>query len=503
MRGHSTETALLKVKDEIMGHVYNQKGVFLVLLDLSAAFDTVNHDLLLSRMSHEIGVTGVALDWLKSYFTGRTTTVVIDGVYSMAKTMDYGLPQGSILGPRSFTVYTIPIGRIIKKHSLSYHMYADDIQIFCSFDPSDPLSIEAALSSITTCINEIRTWMTFNFLKLNNDKTEFLVITSPYNKRWMPDICLRIGEENIRPSTSVRNLGVIFDDEMSMSPQVISLTKNITFHLRNITRIRRFLDNETCNHIVRSLVLSRLDYGNVLLTGTSTKYIMKLQRLQNWSAKLIFCASKQDYASQYLQDLHWLPVDKRILYKMFLYVYKCLNGFGPNYLASSFSLYKQSHYNLRSAADTSRLTVPKFKSKGLKSAFNRSFSLTTPTLWNSLPSELRSAASLASFKKGLKTYLFPQWSGCFVSVCCFCFCLPFFLISISAPWSIWNGALQMPCMYVCMYVTYTNRFPLPHFITRIFITSIVIHFMPLWKHHFCYVRETIRRCKWHVMFNNI
>ena len=141
---------------------------------------------------------------------------------------------------------------------------------------------------------------------------------------------------------------------------------------------------------------------------TSAKHIMKLQRLQNWSAKLIFCASKQDHASQYLQDLHWLPVDKRILYKMFLYVYKRLNGFGPNYFASSFSLYKQSHYNLRSAMDTSRLTVPKFKSEGLKSAFNRSFSLTTPTLWNSLPSEFRSAASLASFKKGLKTYLFPK-----------------------------------------------------------------------------------------------
>ena len=102
-------------------------------------------------------------------------------------------------------------------------------------------------------------------LKLNNNKTEFLVITSPYNKCWLPDICLRIGEESIRPSTSVRNLGIIFDDVMSMSPQVISLTKNITFHLRNITRIRRFLDYETCNHIVRSLVLSRLDYGNVLL----------------------------------------------------------------------------------------------------------------------------------------------------------------------------------------------------------------------------------------------
>lgn len=408
MRGHSTETALLKVKDEIMGHVYNQKGVFLVLLDLSAAFDTVNHDLLLTRVSHEIGVTGIALDWLRSYFTGRSTSVGIDGIYSMAKTMDYGLPQGSVLGPRGFTIYTIPIGRIIKKHSLSYHMYADDIQIFCSFVPSNPSSIEAALSSITACINEIRTWMTFNFLKLNNDKTEFLVITSLHNKRWMPDVSLSIGGDIICPSKSVRNLGVMFDDVMSMSPQVISLSKNVTFHLRNITRIRRFLDNETCNHIVRSLVLSRLDYGNVLLTGTNSKYITKLQHLQNWSAKLIFSASKRDHASQYLQELHWLPVKQRILYKMFLYVFKCLHGSGPNYLASSLPLYNQSRSGLRSALDTTRLTVPKYNSKGLKSAFDRSFSLSVPTLWNSLPSELRSATSVPSFKKSLKTYLFPQ-----------------------------------------------------------------------------------------------
>ena len=91
--------------------------------------------------------------------------------------------------------------------------------------------------------------MTFNFLKLNDDRTEFLVITSPYNKRWLPDLCLRIGEENIRPSTSVRNLGVIFDDVMSMSLQVVLLTKTITFHLRNISRIRRFLDIE---HVITS-----------------------------------------------------------------------------------------------------------------------------------------------------------------------------------------------------------------------------------------------------------
>ena len=190
-------------------------------------------------------------------------------------------------------------------------------------------------------------------------------------------------------------------------------------------------------------------------THSYTKFCIDMGSLIYWYTK-----------SQYLQDLHWLPVDKRILYKMFLYVYKCLNGFGPNYLASSFSLYKQSRYNLRSAADTSRLTVPKFKSKGLKSAFNRSFSLTTPTLWNSLPSELRSAASLVSFKKGLKIYLFPQWSGCFVSVCCFCFCLPFFCFDfhlgavVYMKWRLTN-ALYV-CMYVCISAVVGMFFPYRH-----------------------------------------
>ena len=162
--------------------------------------------------------------------------------------------------------------------------------------------------------------MTFNFLKLNNEKTEFMVITSPHNKRWMPNVSLQIGDNIVHPSSSVRNLGIIFDNVLRMSPHIVSLSRNVTFHIRNITRIRRFLDNDTCHHIVRSLVLSRLDYGNVLLTGANSKYISKLQRLQNWCAKLIFCATKRDHASQYLQSLHWLPVRQRILYKMFLCV---------------------------------------------------------------------------------------------------------------------------------------------------------------------------------------
>ena len=214
---HSTETALLKVKNDIMTSIYHREGVFLVLLDLSAAFDTVTHSILFDRMEYELGIKGTALMWLKSYFSGRTTSISINGAQSANCTLDYGLPQGSIVGPLSFTVYTIPIGRIIQKHGLSYHLYADDVQLYISFDPSSNLSIDSALSKLTKCISDIQSWMTCNMLKLNNDKTEFFVALSPFNKRRMPAVKLHIGNTVIEPTETVRNLGVILDTQMSMS----------------------------------------------------------------------------------------------------------------------------------------------------------------------------------------------------------------------------------------------------------------------------------------------
>ena len=148
-RAHSTETALLKVKSDIMYSIHNQQGVFLVLLDLSCAFDTVDHVILLSRMEKEIGLSDIALQWLKSYFSNRTSRVRIDGELSAEHVMNYGLPQGSTVGPLSFTVYIIPLGRIITKYGLSYHMYADDLQLYISFDPSNPSSIQKTLSTLS------------------------------------------------------------------------------------------------------------------------------------------------------------------------------------------------------------------------------------------------------------------------------------------------------------------------------------------------------------------
>ena len=202
-------------------------------------------------------------------FSGRSTRVLINGTYSL-------------------TIYTIPIGRIIKKYKLLYHIYADDIQIYTSFVPSDSTSIQFALTTLEKCIKEIQTWMTGNMLKLNNDKSEFFVATSSYFKRTMPVVALHIGDDVINPSKDIRNLGIMFDDVMAMSTQVTTLSRSIIYHLRNITHIRRFMDSDTCSNVVRSLVLSRLDYGNALLLRANISHLNRLQRLQNWAAKLIF-----------------------------------------------------------------------------------------------------------------------------------------------------------------------------------------------------------------------
>ena len=405
---HSTETALLKVKNDIMSYIYNQKGVFLVLLDLSAAFDTVPHDLLFDRMETEIGLKGRALEWLKSYFSGRTSSVCINGIQSKKCSLNYGLPQGSILGPLCFAIYIIPIGRIIRKHGISFHIYADDIQLYIDFDPSSPQSIASALSRLAACIQDIQLWMTCNLLKLNSDKTEFFVALSSYNKGRMPPVKLQVGKDVIEPSQSVRNLGVIFDTEMSMSGQVSALSRSVSFHLRNISQIRRYLDFETCHNVIRSLVLQRLDYGNILLVGSTASDIQRLQLLQNWAARLMFQVGRRDHVSPLLRKLHWLPMKQRIHFKVLCFVYKWFIGVSPSYLSSCLALYIPGHEGLRSATDTTRLQEHNTNSRCLLSAADKAFYFYGPCLWNQLPRSVRTATSLPGFKKALKTHLFSK-----------------------------------------------------------------------------------------------
>jgi hypothetical protein len=312
-----------------------------------------------------------------------------------------------VVGPLGFTLYILPIGNIIKSYNLQYHVYADDIQLYTTFDPNDMSSIAHALSNLSCCIDKLKLWMRQNMLKLNDDKTEFFVALPAHLKNKLPDIALRIGDKSISPSESVRNLGVVFDSTMSMSKQVKSLCSNIRYQLRLISRIRKFLDFKTCHHVIRALVLSKLDYGNGLLLGINTSDMNRLQRIQNWASKLICQVMKNDHATPCLRKLHWLPVDCRIQFKILLTVFKCINHMCPGYLSTSITPHRPKRADLRSASDTTLLTVHN-TNKMLQSAERRTFHYSAPRMWNDLPKNIRQSPSIPIFKRALKTHLYKS-----------------------------------------------------------------------------------------------
>ena len=189
-------------------------GAVLILLDLSAAFDTIDHTILLQRL-HELGIRDAALDWFKSYLSQRRQSVVINGTRSSHRNLSFGVPQGSVLGPILFTLYTTPLGTIARKYQLNFHLYADDTQLYMSFKPNNAESLPLVISNIQSCVINIKSWMTANMLQLNMDKTEVLVLMNKSLRNPITMNKIKIDAIDISTASSVKNLDVIFDSALS------------------------------------------------------------------------------------------------------------------------------------------------------------------------------------------------------------------------------------------------------------------------------------------------
>ena len=400
---HSTETALTRVHNDIMKAVDSQGGAILVLLDLSAAFDTIDHSLLLDILENKMGICDIALAWLKSYLSGRSQTVVVSGCRSEKCDLPCGVPQGSVLGPLLFSAYTTPLCALVDCFNLDKHMYADDSSLYVAFRPTIPASVDSTVEKIQECARAIKCWMSLNFLKLNEEKTEVLVITTPTLSKQLSLPQLQLGESIITPSEQVRDLGVNFDSTMKLEGHVRSICRSAYYHLHNIYRIRNYIDEAAAKTLVQWTITSRLDYCNGLLYGISSQLMQKLQRIQNTAARLITGAARSSHITPYLIQLHWLPVHYRVRYKIILTVFKALNGLAPEYITALLTRYTP-HRQLRSQ-DQNLLVVPDYR---LKSFGGRSFSSVAPRLWNELPQHMRKIDTLAAFKVALKTHLFKE-----------------------------------------------------------------------------------------------
>ena len=395
---HSTETALLHVLDNLLIGADENVVSLLSLLDLSAAFDTIDHLILLQRLKFTFGIDGVVLKWFTSYLENRKQYVLIDGHKSNLSTLRYGVPQGSVLGPVLFTLYTQPLSDILNKNKCDYHKFADDTQLSKQEIPSNfPLAIQC----VESCIEEVSLWMRRNKLKLNPDKTEFISIGSRSKLNDLNVDNVYVKGKPLKIVSSVKNLGVFIDSTLTMKKHVSQVCKSAYFELRRISHLKKYLNTAAIKQLITSLVLSRIDYCNSLLAGLPYSSIDKLQKLQNNAARLILRKSKRDHVTPMLADLHWLPVKYRIMYKLAVFGYRYFENTLPSYLRE---LLQQSIPSrpLRSSNDK-RLLQPKRKRVTYG---ERAFSFQVPKVWNSLPKELKNATSLETFRKHLKTHFY-------------------------------------------------------------------------------------------------
>jgi hypothetical protein len=370
-----------------------------VLLDLSAAFDTIDHAVFLSRLRAENAVSGEVVEWMSSYLSDRHQAVNINTSMSDNIKLKFGFPQGSTIGPFGFKLYTKSLTAIAKKHKINIHLYADDTQLYTSFNPQES---EPALARLEACIEEIRNWMDINYLKLNDSKTEFVIFGSPCDLVKVSGWTVTVGDAEIFPSKSARNIGAVMDSNLTMKPHMNNTIRSCYAQLYSISKIRKYLTVDATKIIIHAFISSRMDNLNSLLYKLPDCVINRLQRVQNSAARLIVKLRKRDHITPTLIELHWLPVVSRIDYKILLLIFKCLIGKAPTYLSDLLHQYSPSR-SLRSSSQNLLKEHRATKTYG-----ERAFGTCAPKLWNSLPITLRQCKTIPTFKAGLKTFLFKQ-----------------------------------------------------------------------------------------------
>ena len=402
---HSTETSLVRIHNDIVSAIDQGQVAALVLLDLSAAFDTVDHEVLLNILQQRFGVTGSALDWMTSYLHNRSQIIQLGSTKSSSHNLHCGVPQGSVLGPKQFVAYVEDVNQVFINHDVTYHGYADDMQGLkrCSSSQAGTVS-----DTYKNTLHDVHGWCSSRRLQLNATKTELIWFGSASNIRHLSPTDCTITVDNaatIEPTHVVRDLGVYFDNELTMHPHIRNVTRSCFYQLRRLRSIRRHLGRDITHQLVCSFVLSRLDYCNALFAALPTSTLAPLQRVQNAAARLVLGLKQSDHITPALKELHWLPIKQRILYKLSILVYKSLHHEAPVYLTELFSYISDNaaKSSLRSANDN-KLDIPRTRLQ----FGERSLSVAGARQWNSLPTYIRTVNDFNLFKSMLKTHLFKS-----------------------------------------------------------------------------------------------
>jgi len=405
---HSTETAMLRVWSDFLTSADVREVTLLGLLDMSAAFDCVDHDILLQRLEVVFSLTDTVLHWMRSFVTGRTQQVAYCGRLSPLQRLLFGVPQGSVLGPLLYVLYTAELEQVVARHGLRLHMYADDCQVYLSTSVEDAC---LAVDKFTACVADVDAWLSANRLRLNASKTQLMWLGSSQLVEKIACKDVVVLGARVAVSDTTRDLGVVIDRDLSLAAHVTAVCRSGYYQLRQLRPVVRPLSVHATKTLVQAFISCRLDYCNSLLYGIGDGLLRRLQSVQNAAARLVTGARRCDHITPVLRQLHWLPVRQRIAFKVAGFVHQSLAGVSPAYLVDDIRLLSDvsRRPSLRSNSNEMRkLVVPRTHNN----LGDRSFSVAGPRLWNDLPPGLRRPGlSFASFRQSMKTHLFGDRSA--------------------------------------------------------------------------------------------
>ncbi len=395
---HSTETTLIKTTDVILKAMDNRQLTAVVLLDMSKAFDSLDHGILISKLE-DIGASSTALKWFTSYVTNRCQTVRINSTLSDTLELTNGVPQGSILGPLLFSIYINDLPSIPQQCPAD--CYVDDTKLYMCFPVRD---YDLAMELMNDDLIRIQDWCLQNLLLLNPDKTHLMVYGTRQLLAKLPsDFSLSLLGEDLIPGDVVKDLGLTFDRNLHFNDHIVKVTASCMSILGQINRIKHVFTTELLIIIINALVFSKLFYCSSVWSSTSGKNIKKLQYIQNFAARIISGHRKYDHVTPILKELHWLPVKEHLYYRDAVLAFKCMNGMVPEYLSSQFTA--RGAVSGRKTRQSGQLNIPLFTS----ATGQKTFQYRITKIWNDLPSNLKLSRTISSFKTELKKILLNEF----------------------------------------------------------------------------------------------
>jgi hypothetical protein len=378
--GFSTTSAALAVKEHIVKCLENNKIACAVLIDLSKAFDTVDHMILLKKLFC-YGFQDTSFVWCKSYLEQRQQQVLVNGVLSdVLDEKPYGVPQSSVLGQSFFLLYINDINSVILNSY--FHLYADDTIIIQAHN-----NLKSLTENMENELVVIDSWLSRNKLTPNAKKCEAIFFTNSKNRKLCADGVIKFKGSYLQTKTSVKYLGIQFDSTLSWDKQINEIIRKINFKLSKIRPLSRFLNISDINMLIRAFVLPYIHYCSTTWCSAAPHLVHKVQNTVN----------KTKYFCNGIQDIN---VTKRIHMDIAILTFKSLNNLSPSYVSDKISLVSSHHsYNTRQAKSNNI-----FHKHVVNKLSTQSFRNISKNIWNSLPLSMKTEISILKFKTACKKH---------------------------------------------------------------------------------------------------